>query len=525
MQSNSMRADKMKSSRLDELRRIASEFRNRSILVVGDIMVDRYLWGNVSRISPEAPVPVIELSGESTRLGGAANVARNIVSLGARAKLLGVVGDDEQGKHLICELEKNGISPSLVSVDSSRPTTVKTRIIAHNQQVVRADLESRTDLKEALEEKVIKAIGHNLPGSDVVIVSDYGKGVLTDRVTRFTIGEAKSLHIPVCVDPKETRLLSYAGVTVITPNQHEAGFAYGRRIVDEATLTEVGWGLSSKLGCDGVLITRGEKGMSLFERGGGYTHFPTVAREVFDVTGAGDTVVTAFALALAAGANLREAACISNHAAGIVIKELGTGSTTVDELIESLERNGECDARGFADDSVLSLLDRDRRPQNPGTGKLVEAMDLVRLRAEAREKGQKVVFTNGCFDILHLGHLHYLSRAREMGDMLVVGLNSDASVRRLKGEGRPVIPQADRAAFLCALGSVDYVSIFEEDTPEGLIRQVEPDVLVKGGDYKPDEIVGADFVRERGGKVVVIETLKGRSTQLLIETILKRFAS
>jgi rfaE bifunctional protein kinase chain/domain len=331
----------MPSNHLDELRKIAQTFSGHSILVVGDVMLDRYLWGNVSRISPEAPVPVIELSGESTRLGGAANVANNIVSFGARATVVGVVGDDEPGRQLVSELDKFGVSRSSVLMDSGRPTTVKTRIIAHSQQVVRTDLENRSDVNGTLEEKLIRAIKGNMPDSDAVVVSDYGKGVLTDRVLKCVIQEAGSLRVPVCVDPKETRLLSYVGVTVITPNQHEAGFAYGRRIVDEATLAEVGWGLSRKLSCDGVLITRGERGMSLFEKGGDYTHFPTVAREVFDVTGAGDTVVSAFALALAARASLKQAASISNHAAGIVIRELGTATATIRELIESFEENGE----------------------------------------------------------------------------------------------------------------------------------------------------------------------------------------
>jgi D-beta-D-heptose 7-phosphate kinase/D-beta-D-heptose 1-phosphate adenosyltransferase len=324
-----------------ELKTLADKFRSKTVLVVGDLMLDRYLWGSVSRISPEAPVPVVELSGETTRLGGAANVAGNIASFGARARLVGVVGDDEPGKKILSELEKLSISRQAVLVDSRRPTTVKTRIIAHSQQVVRTDMESRADLASPLEDGLARAVAENLDGADAVVVSDYGKGVLTDRVLKFVTAEAKKTRVPVCVDPKETRLLSYSGVTVITPNQHEAGFAYGRRIVDESTLLEVGWGLSRKLGCDAVLITRGEKGMSLFERDGVHTHFPTVAREVFDVTGAGDTVVSAFALSLAAGANLKQAASISNHAAGIVIRELGTATTNVAELLGSFDANSE----------------------------------------------------------------------------------------------------------------------------------------------------------------------------------------
>jgi len=251
------------------------------------------------------------------------------------------VGNDEQGKKILSELEKLSISSQAVLIDSCRPTTVKTRIIAHSQQVVRTDMESRADLGTPLEEDLAGVLAKNLEGADAVVVSDYGKGVLTDRILKFVTGEAKKAGVPVCVDPKETRLLSYVGVTVITPNQHEAGFAYGRRIVDETTLLEVGWGLNRKLGCDAVLITRGEKGMSLFEKDGVHTHFPTVAREVFDVTGAGDTVVSAFALSLAAGANLKQAASISNHAAGIVIKELGTASTNVTDLMGSFDTNSE----------------------------------------------------------------------------------------------------------------------------------------------------------------------------------------
>ncbi|KPJ59473.1 MAG: hypothetical protein AMJ46_11205 [Latescibacteria bacterium DG_63] len=331
----------MQNSYLGELKRITDRFKDQSVLVVGDLMLDRYLWGGVSRISPEAPVPVVELSGETTRLGGAANVASNIVSLGGTAKIAGVVGDDEQGRQLLSELGKYGISSDSVLVDPGRPTSVKTRIIAHSQQVVRTDLESRVDLSAQLGKRLIERITRDVCRSNVVIISDYGKGVLTDAVLRAAVREARDKHIPICVDPKETRLLSYVNVNVITPNQHEAGFAYGRKILDDATLEEVGWGLSKKLGCDGVLITRGEKGMSLFEKGRECTHFPTVAREVFDVTGAGDTVVTAFALSLAAGASLKQAASISNHAAGVVIRELGTATATVRALIDSFNENGQ----------------------------------------------------------------------------------------------------------------------------------------------------------------------------------------
>jgi len=331
----------MRTDDRQELKTIVDRFAGKTVLVVGDLMLDRYLWGSVSRISPEAPVPVVELSGETTRLGGAANVASNVASLGARTRIVGVVGDDEHGRKILSELEKLSIPPQSVMVDPGRPTTVKTRIVAHSQQVVRTDMETRADLAPPLEDELIRLLSEALAGADAVVISDYGKGVLTDKILKFVTAEAKKAGVHVCVDPKETRLMSYLGVTVITPNQHEAGFAYGRRIVDESTLLEVGWGISRRLGCDAVLITRGEKGMSLFERGGAHTHFPTVAREVFDVTGAGDTVVSAFALSLAAGASLKQAASISNHAAGIVIRELGTATTNVAELLGSFDANSE----------------------------------------------------------------------------------------------------------------------------------------------------------------------------------------
>jgi len=331
----------MTKSHLEELRKITAGFGATTVLVVGDLMLDRYLWGSVSRISPEGPVPVVELSGETTRLGGAANVARNIASFGGKTRVVGVVGQDEAGRALISELDKCSVMSQHVFADASRPTTVKTRIIAHSQQVVRTDMESRSDLSADMEERIIEAVRQSVSVVHAIVVSDYGKGVLTDKVLKYVSSEAARAGIPICVDPKETRLLSYTGVTVITPNQHEAGFAYGKRIVDEGTLEDVGWGLRKRLGCDAVLITRGEKGMSLFEKDGALTHFPTVAREVFDVTGAGDTVVSAFALSLAAGASLKQAASISNHAAGIVIRELGTATTNVSELMESFDANGQ----------------------------------------------------------------------------------------------------------------------------------------------------------------------------------------
>ena len=302
-------------------------------------MLDRYLWGRVDRISPEAPVPVVEVERETDSLGGAGNVAANLVRLGARPVLIGVVGSDDAGNRLRSALAERGVNSSRVLEDSSRPTTVKTRIVAHAQQVVRADRESRTDVAGETLARLIARIKDEVPRCEALVVSDYGKGVVHPGTLEVVLGVTRRSGIPACVDPKESHIDSYRGVSILTPNQHEAGYVQGRRIVDEASLLEVGWGLQRRLEADAVLVTRGSAGMSLFERGGRYTHLPTVAREVFDVTGAGDTVVGVVALAVAAGADFPTACCLSNHAAGVVIAELGTASCSPEELIDSFDGN------------------------------------------------------------------------------------------------------------------------------------------------------------------------------------------
>jgi D-beta-D-heptose 7-phosphate kinase/D-beta-D-heptose 1-phosphate adenosyltransferase len=300
-------------------------------------MLDRYLWGSVDRISPEAPVPVVEVERETASLGGAGNVAANLSALGAEPMLLGVVGNDDAGAILCADLARSGVSSTGVLVDPTRPTTVKTRVIAHSQQVVRADRESRAELAGTTLQRLIQSLERELPDCEALVVSDYGKGVVHPGTLEVALRLAKQQGIPVCVDPKESHIDSYHGVSILTPNQHEAGYVQGRRVVDDASLAEVGWGLQKRLDAAAVLITRGPQGMSLFERGGRYTALPTVAREVFDVTGAGDTVVSVVALALAAGADYPAACFLSNHAAGIVIAELGTASCTVDDLLVSLD--------------------------------------------------------------------------------------------------------------------------------------------------------------------------------------------
>ena len=318
------------------LRAVVSRFAGRRLAVLGDCMLDRYLWGRVDRISPEAPVPVVEIERESTTLGGAGNVAANLAALGASPVVLGIVGADAAGRELRQALATRGVVTDGVIEDPSRPTTVKTRIVAHAQQVVRADRESRADIDGDVLERLLDALAHVLTACEGLVISDYGKGVVNPRTLAAALGAARAGNIPVSVDPKESHIEAYRGVSILTPNQHEAGWAQGLRVRDESTLMEVGWGLQRRLDVAAVLITRGAEGMSLFERGGRYTHLPTVAREVYDVTGAGDTVVSVVALALAAGANYPEACLLANHAAGLVIREVGTATCSPEALLASL---------------------------------------------------------------------------------------------------------------------------------------------------------------------------------------------
>lgn len=328
------------------LRQVLDGFRGRRLAVFGDLMLDVYVWGDVNRISPEAPVPVVEVSRETVRFGGAANVAENVASLGAIASVVGVVGDDGPGRELLSLLRGRGIDVSGVAVVPDRPTTTKTRIIAHSQQVVRADREAAGGIGPALEEQVSSALRSTIDGADALVISDYGKGVVTGGTLSVAITRAREAGKVVCVDPKESHFASYVGVTAITPNQKEAGNAVGLRITDDETLKKVGWRLMEMLRPECVVVTRGEHGMSLFMRGGEFVHLPTVAREVFDVTGAGDTVVSVLATALAAGATMVEAALIANHAAGIVIREIGTASTTPEEIERSFVELEEGGRRG-----------------------------------------------------------------------------------------------------------------------------------------------------------------------------------
>ena len=469
--------------------------QKRRIAVLGDIMLDRYLWGGCSRISPEAPVQVVDVHRETKALGGAGNVVTNLRSLGAEVSLLGVTGDDAPAEALRSLLEEHSTSTARLLRDPARSTSNKTRVVAARQQVVRVDVESRDPISGEQEARLLGWLRGEVERCEAIILSDYGKGVITESLSRAAIDLAREHSIPVLCDPKGIDYSKYARATIVTPNRKEASEASGITITDRETLDQAG----SKLLADHrfcyLLVTLSEEGMALFSEQG-LQVFPTKAREVFDVSGAGDTVVAGLALALAQGKSIEQACHFANIAAGIVVGKIGTATATLDEI------------RRFD------------RPRHRDT-KLKSRSEMAETVRRLRAQGHRICFTNGCFDLLHAGHVSYLETAREMGDVLIVGLNSDASVRRIKESGRPIHNQQDRAIVLAALAPVDYVVLFDEETPYDLISAIEPDVLVKGGDYEADDVVGADVVRRRGGSVQIVEFVEGLSSSKTIARILE----
>jgi D-beta-D-heptose 7-phosphate kinase/D-beta-D-heptose 1-phosphate adenosyltransferase len=467
------------------------------ILVVGDLMVDRYLSGRCDRISPEAPVQVVNVAKETRSLGGAGNVVANLVSLGARAKLIAVAGADLAATPLPSLLLQHDVSADGLVPDASRPTTMKTRVVASRQQIVRFDVETASAVSSEVETQLLGRFAMDVVESDVVVLSDYGKGVLTPRVARESIALCAKHGKPVFVDPKGIDYAKYRGATMITPNRKEAGAAAGIDMNSAGAVGRAGRRLLHEHAFGACLITLSEDGMELFE-GGREHRLPTEAREVFDVTGAGDTVIAAVAFATACGLPLLDACRFANRAAGIVVGKLGSATTTLEEIRHATV------------------------PRLPGLDEKALSVDaLCEKLAADRLSGKTVVFTNGCFDILHAGHVRYLAEARKFGDVLVVGLNTDASVRRLKGPARPLNTEHERALVLSALASVDYVVPFAEDTPLALIERVLPDVLVKGGDYRAEDVVGADVVTRAQGTVKILPFLEGKSTSSLIDRISK----
>jgi D-beta-D-heptose 7-phosphate kinase/D-beta-D-heptose 1-phosphate adenosyltransferase len=464
-------------------------FDQARVLVAGDVMLDRYWHGATSRISPEAPVPVVHVGQTEERAGGAANVALNIAALGAQIRLLGVTGDDEPAGLLETLLSGAGIDCHFQKI-ADTPTVTKLRVISRHQQLIRLDFEDGFDAIDgpALMESYRQGLDH----CDVVVLSDYGKGTLAD--IESLIGLARAAGKAVLIDPKAVDFSRYKGATLITPNMAEFEVVAGA-CASEQDLIEKGNNLLEQHDLDALLVTRGEHGMTLLSRGAPEFHLPTQAREVFDVTGAGDTVISVLAAALAAGEGLPAATALANLAAGIVVGKLGTASVSVPELRRTAQHG-----------------------QDAGFGEM-NAEQLQIAVEDARSHGERIVMTNGCFDILHAGHVAYLAEARRLGDRLIVAVNDDDSVKRLKGAGRPVNTLDRRMIVLAALESVDWVVPFSEDTPGQLICKIGPDLLVKGGDYQPEDIAGYDCVKQRGGDVVVLGFEDGCSTSDIIDTI------
>jgi len=459
------------------------------MVVVGDLMLDRYLWGKVARISPEAPVPVLHLERRSHATGGAANVARNLSTLGLEVHVAGVTGDDEGRKALLGALSKEGIRTEAVIVAADRSTTIKTRVIGNHQQMIRIDEERTVPLPVADETRLLDKVIAELSAASALVLSDYAKGVLTPSLCRTLIGAARDNKVPVVVDPKGTDFAKYVGATSITPNRSELAQAMGRSGDDIPSLLTHADKLRCDLDLDFLVVTLSELGLALIEADA-CRQIPAVAREVFDVSGAGDTVIATFAAGLAARLGRIDTAHLANLAAGVVVGKVGTAPITRSELLAAI--NGE------------SALEQ--------AGKIADLASASSIVQEWKAGGERIVFTNGCFDLLHVGHVTYLERARRFGDRLVVGLNTDRSVRALKGDNRPVIHQEDRARVLAALAAVDAVVLFDDDTPLSLIESLRPDVLAKGADYREEAVVGAREVKSWGGQVVLIPLVENRST-------------
>lgn len=464
-------------------------FRNASLLVIGDVMLDRYWHGATARISPEAPVPVVRVTEREDRPGGAANVALNLAALGASAHLIGATGEDEAEFALKQRLQAAGVSCFFQRVEG-QPTITKLRVISRHQQLLRLDFE---DSFLALDQtQLAKQADDLLSGKKALILSDYQKGVLRD--CQPLIKAAKAKGIPVLIDPKGQDYERYRGATLLTPNLAEFEAVVGA-VANEQELVNKGLALIEKLELGALLITRSEKGMTLLRAGHPELHLPARAREVFDVTGAGDTVISVLAAAIAAGSSIENAVALANVAAGLVVAKQGTATVSAPELSREIHREDRADRGVMSEEQLLNAIE------------------------EARSLGEKIVFTNGCFDIIHAGHVGYLDSARKQGNRLVVAVNSDASVKNLKGAGRPINPSERRMAVLAALSAVDWVVVFDSPTPEALLEKIRPDVLVKGGDYAPDQVVGATFVQGYGGSVKVLDFVEDVSTTKIVAKI------
>lgn len=462
-----------------------------NILVIGDLMIDHYLWGSCDRISPEAPVQVVNVKKESSVLGGAGNVINNLVTLGSVVDVISVIGNDSVANELKSLLEKIDVPTSNLVVENNRKTSKKSRLIASQQQVLRYDMESIDDINENSHKQIIKTLEKNIDKYSSIILSDYGKGVLTTNLTKEIIKIANKNSIKVLVDPKGKDYSKYKGSYTLTPNKKEAMESTNIDIKDENSLIEALKSLKTQCNLEVSLITLSEQGIAIFDDE--LTIKPTVAREVYDVTGAGDTVIASIAFALGNNLDIKDAIYFANLAAGVVVGKIGSATASLDEIYEY-----ESQLNKSSSSSHIKTFD-----------------EIEKLAKKLHSQGKKIVFTNGCFDILHVGHVKYLEEAKSYGDVLILGLNADSSVRKLKGPTRPINTQDDRAYILASLESVDYVVIFEEETPYELIKLIKPHVLVKGGDYEGKEVVGQDIADE----LKLVQFVDGKSTTNTIKRI------
>ena len=467
---------------------VLKTIKSAKVFVVGDIILDQYIYGETNRISPEAPVPIVKVNNSEERPGGAANVAVNVASLGINTQLLGITGNDEASERLESILVQKNVKCHFIQQDNC-PTITKRRVLSQHQQLIRLDYESdkKTENSTELVKKYIKLLN----SVDIIILSDYAKGGLIE--VEALIKYANDKNIPVLVDPKSKDFDCYKNATILTPNEKEFEEVVGICETDNV-LTEKGEALLKNLNLEALLITRGKKGMTLIQKNKSAIHLNAMTHEVFDVTGAGDTVIAVLAAAIASNQSVEVATMLANTAASLVVKKLGTATVTIDEINKNL----------YDEATSLSIPNKKY------------ALELIN---EAKKSGKKIIMTNGCFDIIHTGHVRYLSKAKSLGDYLVIAVNDDESVKRLKGNGRPINTLEDRMLVLNSLASVNLVIPFNQDTPEEIISSVNPDVLVKGGDYKEENIAGAESVRKSGGEVVIVPFDEGYSTSLILKKL------
>lgn len=472
------------------------KFAECRILVVGDLMVDAYLWGDAERISPEAPVQIVSVSSEEQTLGGAGNVISNLAALGANVSAVGVIGCGPDGQLVLKQLNALGVDTAGVIQDQQRPTTRKTRIIANHQHVLRFDREVKTEINRQIINQILHSAEKKIADTDLILVSDYGKGLISKALMKKLNSAAQKHGKLLIVDPQGLDYEKYAGASFITPNQRETALAAGIEIVDDQTLAEAARRLIEKTGIDKILVTCGKDGMVYFERNARPYRIGTKARQVFDVSGAGDTVLAVLGLGMAAGYSIREAVALANSAAGIVVGKVGTATVSNTELADS-----------------LNLI------PDPTLHKQKTVAELSALVQKLQKNGKRIVLTNGCFDLLHVGHIMLLSASKQLGDILVVAIDDDASVKKLKGPGRPVIKAAERLRIISALDSVDYVVVFSSHQLNDLIETLRPAVLTKGSNYGTDMVIGREIVERFGGRVEIIPVTEDISSSRIINTI------